>query len=558
MALTVPIPKAVPGDVWALESPSGTVTPATAVGSKFVLDDAGYSSDDTLDEAARYERKMGDSELSYYLPSRASGVNDMYLHLGFRAPERMVRRARVRVVWSILRNRHPLLASTIEMHDYDDVRFVYTPAHSSEQALIDADDNLEYKSDGKDELIDSYLNGPRTLSNERLSYLIISKPPKAEESLPSPPATPDLSESQGEDSVSREYHFLMCAAHFLGDGMALHAFANDFFGLLGSDKTVMQLEAMMHLEWVERWGKLSSDEASKLPNAMEENFASSGGKFRRVVERVDFQRSQEKLIGGQTFPRQSHAERHTVVPTVPFDAERTKKMLKNCKAHGVSISAALFAICNIAWARISAKHDLPMLMYSALNLRPYFTAKPLHDSYWYLAVGYFNVILPTFLPTSTDVAQTFWHRARLAKEQSTRAAKSRMVASRSLEMARERGERARAWGKEDDEKERGTWVKPAPSPKPTGPARAPSSALLGLSLLGNLDGIYKHANFPSIEMHTLTTGSRQRHGGMLLFGYTFAGKLWVSLGYDENGFDKDTVDTFWANVLGSIDELLVN
>ena len=25
----------------------------------------------------RYERKMGDSELSYYLPSRANGVNDM-------------------------------------------------------------------------------------------------------------------------------------------------------------------------------------------------------------------------------------------------------------------------------------------------------------------------------------------------------------------------------------------------------------------------------------------------------------------------------------------------
>ena len=26
---------------------------------------------------ARYERKMGDTELSYYLPSRANGVNDM-------------------------------------------------------------------------------------------------------------------------------------------------------------------------------------------------------------------------------------------------------------------------------------------------------------------------------------------------------------------------------------------------------------------------------------------------------------------------------------------------
>jgi len=90
---------------------------------------------------ARYERKMGDTELSYYLPSRANGVNDMcvsylsltffnlifllrYLHLGFKAPDHLMTRERVRVVWAILRQRHPLLAATVEMHDYDDVRFV--------------------------------------------------------------------------------------------------------------------------------------------------------------------------------------------------------------------------------------------------------------------------------------------------------------------------------------------------------------------------------------------------------------------------------------------------
>jgi hypothetical protein len=57
---------------------------------------------------------------------------------------------------------------------------------------------------------------------------------------------------------------------------------------------------------------------------------------------------------------QSTGPRHTIVPTVPFDPERTKKILKNCKAHGVSISAALFAICNIAWARVSKdKWELP-------------------------------------------------------------------------------------------------------------------------------------------------------------------------------------------------------
>lgn len=154
------------------------------------------------------------------------------------------------------------------------------------------------------------------------------------------------------------------------------------------------------------------------------------------------------------------------------------------------------------------------------------------------------------------MAKTFWHRARSAKTQSTHAAKSPMVVSRSQEMAKERGKRARMWAEEDDEKEMGTW-KPSPAPPAVKPSSSvPSTALIGLSLLGNLDGVYKHNTFPDCQLHTLTTGSRQRHGGMLLFGYTFAGKLWVSLGYDENGFDKTVVDAFWANVIGCIDELL--
>ena len=47
-----------------------------------------------------------------------------YLHLGFRAPEHLMERSRVSLVWAILRVRHPLLAARVDMHDYDDVRFV--------------------------------------------------------------------------------------------------------------------------------------------------------------------------------------------------------------------------------------------------------------------------------------------------------------------------------------------------------------------------------------------------------------------------------------------------
>jgi hypothetical protein len=198
-------------------------------------------------------------------------------------------------------------------------------------------------------------------------------------------------------------------------------------------------------------------------------------------------------------------------------------------------------------------------MYSALNIRPHFTVKPANDSYWFLAVGYFNVILPTFIPRSIDISSVFWHRARAAKEQTTRAAKCRMIVSRSLLMTEERAQRARLWAKEDDERAQGTYVPPPPPPPATTDAapRTPSAALIGLSLLGNLDGIYKHGTFPAIKLHTLTTGSRQRSGGMLLFGYTFAGKLWLSLGYDVNGFEKVMVEQFWESVLQTTDELLL-
>jgi len=492
-----------------------------------------------VNRSIHHERPLGDSELSYYLQSRASGVNDMYLHLGFRAHLQLVQRIRVRAVWAILRVRHPLLASKVVMRDYEAVSFLYTSPHSSEEALMNADENLSYQSATKDELIDSYLNGPRTLSDDRLSYLVVSQ-------------------SETSDTGFKPNHeLLICAAYFLGDGVALHQFANDFFSLLGSAKTDRELETEVHYECQRHWGN-SFDGISMIPNSLENRFPAEGNRFCRTVAEINFNRSQEKLIGGHAFPRCSATQRHTVVPTVTFDAPRTKAILENCKAHEVSVSAALFAICNIAWARqTSDKPQLPVMMYSALNLRPYLKDTPANNSYWFLAVGYFNIIFPNFVPKSLDISATFWQRAKSAKRQSTGATKYPMVVSRSRLMARERSQRSRTSAKEEDEKELDTCVSPATAdhPKPK-PHQAPSTALLGLSLLGNLDGIYKHAGFPEIELHTLTTGSRQRPGGMLLFGYTFAGKLWVSLGYDENGFDRGVVRKFWSNCLNAIDELL--
>ena len=133
--------------------------------------------------------------------------------------------------------------------------------------------NATYAPSLDPELLDSYLNGPRTLSNSRLSYLILSEPGQDPEPLPTPPRTPSPSLSAGsfgptqdevlvtEDAPApapaeeelRQYDLLICAMHLLGDGMALHQFANDFFGLLGGERTDEELQEMLHAEWRARW-----------------------------------------------------------------------------------------------------------------------------------------------------------------------------------------------------------------------------------------------------------------------------------------------------------------
>lgn len=142
--------------------------------------------------------------------------------------------------------------------------------------------------------------------------------------------------------------------------MALHQFAHDFFTLLGSQSSVHDLEETLNKEWTERWGPQATA-SDILPCSIEESMPQNTGRFRRAVAAVDFKSNQNKQIGGQVFPKVSAKERRTIVPTVSFDENRTKAMLKTCKAHGVSISAALFALCNVVWARMHPNGgELPM------------------------------------------------------------------------------------------------------------------------------------------------------------------------------------------------------
>jgi hypothetical protein len=139
----------------------------------------------------------------------------------------------------------------------------------------------------------------------------------------------------------------------------------------------------------------------------------------------------------------------------------------------------------------------------------------------------------------------------MTKSQTVQAVKSPFVVSRSLETSKIRKSRAIKWAKIDDEEAQpesekkrvglGLGVvmpeRKVPVPLPTAsaefevkkndintptPQAVNQKALMGLSMLGNLDGMYKHASFPEIQLTSLTTGSRQRPGALLLFAYTFA------------------------------------
>ncbi|KDN45049.1 hypothetical protein RSAG8_05222, partial [Rhizoctonia solani AG-8 WAC10335] len=295
-----------------------------------------------------FARQLGCNELSYYLPSRADGVNDMYLHLGFHAPPELITPPRVHAIWATQRLKHPLLASRIRGPDVSCARFEYFVPATTEEAIQLAAEESTFTSSSKDDLLSSYLNGPRLLSASRTSFLIIARDPE-----------------QGD-----KWHLMLCAMHCIGDGMALHTCANEMLSLLGAGGQVDELRRVVALELGKRIG---------VPRPMEAALPTLSNKFGRAISMVDDKLLAAKQIGGQAFPKTKGLERKTVVPTISFDEDRTKRILSRCKANGVSVSSAIFALCNIAWARMLARGSvsvemgakLPTLMYTALNTRPW-------------------------------------------------------------------------------------------------------------------------------------------------------------------------------------------
>ena len=310
-----------------------------------------------------------------------------------------------------------------------------------------------------------------------------------------------------------------------------------------------------------------------LPGAFESRLSAPCSRLARAICKVNFLQTKQGEIGGHVFPRIQRGPRRTRLIEHPFNEEQTQAILSACKRNGVSVNNALFALCNIAWSRTCSNTNskkLPMyvmsiiefqharitgtyrMMYSAINVRPYLAPVPICPStYWFLALTYFTVVLPSFFPPCQGI---FWHRARLAKSQTTKYVKSPFLASRALSMAAQRGGTRTSISTTIPESE--SYPQLPPDSRTTTPS--PSHALLGLSLIGNLDHIYTPTSYahPSVRLHSVTTASRQKEGGILLLEHTFAGRLWLHLCWDEMGFEEGVVETWWSEVVSGVGEFL--
>lgn len=153
----------------------------------------------------------------------------------------------------------------------------------------------------------------------------------------------------------------------------------------------------------------------------------SWGKFQRAIGQVEFMNNQAKAVvsppslpaflspflslthpascvsnraqGGQTLPRLPPSQagpRRTHVEVKTFSLAETQTILARCKAQGVTIAHAAFAVVNMAWARAGKKDgdDLPL---SVLLL---FSSSPLLPA---LSLSLFHVMLTSEDDTQDDL-----------------------------------------------------------------------------------------------------------------------------------------------------------
>ncbi|KAF5373111.1 hypothetical protein D9758_001718 [Tetrapyrgos nigripes] len=484
-----------------------------------------------------YRRLLGDSEYSYFPASQNNGVGDMFLHLAFRASVALIQEDRVAIAWAVIRSRHPLLVSTVTIDAEHPNRafFNFCPPGTKEDAISEARKALTFTNQSEEELIHDYMNGPRTLSNDHLSTLVISTPRQAKNS---------------SAQETTHYDLLMCAPHFAGDGSSLHQCSHELLALIASQLPDAQLSEEI------RFGAVSWKDV--LPPALETRLPVPQSPLAKAASKINYAQTLRKEVGGHVFARSQRGPQRTISVEKAFTEAETASILRNCKSQQVTINHALFVLCNFAWNSCNNLHHsegsrLPLMMYTAINLRPYLSPHAA-STYWFLALTYFNIVLPSFLPQD-NYNKVFWHRARSVKAQTRKAVVSPFLTARALEGARTRASRARGISVSVPGMDVIENKSESSSEALTEPA--PSLALMGLSLIGNLDVTYAREEYPSIELLSVRTASRQKPGGLLLLEHTFGKKLWLQLFWDEKGFKEGQIEKFWECLQNTVHGFLI-
>ncbi|KAJ7712907.1 hypothetical protein DFH07DRAFT_400696 [Mycena maculata] len=500
-----------------------------------------------------YHRVLSQNELSYFLPSRAFGLNDMFLHLIVRAPPGLLSPLRLRMVWAILRLRHTLLACQIQMDPgcYDEAQFKYTPPASPSEAVEEAGDTVRvYDDKTGPELVEAFINptSPRKLSSRRIACIDVAK--------------------HGEVSPGiEEYHIIVMTIHAVTDGVSVHRHGNIILELLcgsstpgGPPRTDAELAYLLDLEWKMRWAQPRVGEV--IVPATEDRLPSPRSKFQMAAWTVDHQNLEKRAIGGHVLPRLKNQTCKQVIEQKYFDVQETSAILAKCKEQRTTLANASFALCNFAWIRTAQNHpefyaskSLPMMFYTAVSLRRHLPLAPL-SSYTSLALTYCNIVLPSFIPRSVDPRAMFWLRARSAQSQMSIFCRSPLISARSHIMSAKRGLRAKAFAKQDDEDDGMPQQKPIQAPSP-GASTVPSVALMGISFLGDLDQIYRTDRYPSAQLVNSFGQVRKAPGGIMLFTQMLHGEFSVALGWDVAAFPPGVIEEFLDNFADSVREYIL-
>ncbi|KAF7308749.1 hypothetical protein MKEN_01074000 [Mycena kentingensis (nom. inval.)] len=484
-----------------------------------------------------YTRLLGPNELSYFLPSRANGLNDIFTRVMFRAPPSMVTPFRLQCVWAIVRTQHSTLSSRIEMPPgrYNEAAFSYTPPASPKDAFEEAARALTICDDKTGvQLDDHFVHGPRELSATCLSRMYVARC--------------NDGASDGKILVNMAFSSL----HTITDGTSanIYTILQYLGGPVrpdGSVRTDEQLFAILQAEWRKRWGSSEATEAlDAITPSAESRLPFPTSQFQVAAWRIDSLNFHRKAIGGHTFPRLPSIGNTTrqAMLEIKFSGAQTLALVSKCASEGVNLANAVFALCNMAWLRTAASRGPEFVA----NLRRHLAPVAPLTSPMALALGYGTVVLPGFLPSGhqAHLKSAFWHRAKSVKTQMNKQLKSPMFLPRAQVLAVERGRRSKAFAKMDDEGIEGP--PPPPANSPTNSA-APSIALMGISHLGDLGTSYQPDSYPALEFVDSVGHSRKAPGGILLFTRVAAGQCFsMMLEWDAAAFPKGLVEDFWAFV----------